>query len=186
MPEPGEYQEALVAAYYGGPTTGSPINKLVQAINLNSRLVQLVHDNRKLSNLLRVLPGTEIDSRQIVDCTETNSKRIVMKDVITWLDQSIQAYGGTLIIAYIPKARYFVEDSWPKCEHDMVAGLTEEIGVELIDMTPTFNTDDPRALYANRGLPGEPYQPGHPSRYGYQVIAEKIIERLNTLDAAGD
>lgn len=156
---------------------------LVRTLNSKSRIVQLVHSNRGLNDGLRILPGTDEGDGETrfgeggPKCENTERNRTVLKQVASWLDDSISEYGGELFLVYIPQARFFTSSEWQECEHEMVVDLTEKLAIELIDMVPVLSSfEDPRALFASNL--DRPTVGGHPNREGYRVIGEQIADRL--------
>jgi len=100
-----------------------------------------------------------------------------MRNVVAWLDQRINEYGGTLSVVYLPAVRHFGYVDWPECEQDLVVETTKELNVPLIDVIPVMNESDDSKKFFSRN-PNDPSLEGHPSREGYQLIGMQIVEGL--------
>ena len=157
-------------------------DRVSEEINTTSRIVQLIHTQTALAERLKLVgrktykvEGNRYQGEGVPACEDDEQRNVVMRNVISWLDQRVDEYGGKLFVAYVPGVRYSGYVDWPECEHELVIETTRELNVPLIDVINVMSkADNPIEFFAV--TPNN--TSGHPNREGYRLIAEQIIERL--------
>ncbi len=116
-------------------------------------------------------------------CSKINEQRDLIENIFKYLKETSQDNGGKFYIVYLPYTRFFIEDL-PLCEYEMISSMSKKLDIPFIDMLTVFKKqNNPRDffsgyMYYSNSKPRLMSQ--HCNRKGYELIAETIIETLNS------
>lgn len=111
----------------------------------------------------------------------------LLEQVLRRARDETRSWNGDLRLVYLPERRRFNESTRPVrgenhdpvAVHRAVSGITERLGIPMVDASKAFAaTRDPRALWNNRRY--------HYNAGGYRVVADAIAADLARPTIAGD